>query len=68
AFGVIYWMIYHTRVGRALRATSLDVEAASFMGIDTEKMRALAWGLGGLTVGIAGALLTNFYYTFPTVG
>jgi len=38
------------------------------MGIDTEKMRALAWGLGGLTVGIAGALLTNFYYIFPTVG
>ena len=68
AFGVIYWLIYHTRVGRALRATSLDVEAAGYMGIDTEKMRALAWGLGGLTVGIAGALLTNFYYIFPTVG
>jgi branched-chain amino acid transport system permease protein len=38
------------------------------MGIDTEKMRGLAWGLGGATVGIAGALLTNFYYVFPTIG
>ncbi len=67
-FSVIYWLINHTRLGMALKATALDVEAASYMGIDTEKMRGLAWGLGGATVGIAGALLTNFYYVFPTVG
>jgi len=68
AFGVIYWMINRTRLGMALKATALDVEAAGYMGINTEKMRGLAWGLGGATVGIAGALLTNFYYVFPTVG
>jgi branched-chain amino acid transport system permease protein len=68
AFGIIYWLINCTRLGMALKATALDVEAASYMGIDTEKMRGLAWGLGGATVGIAGALLTNFYYVFPTVG
>jgi branched-chain amino acid transport system permease protein len=67
-FAVIYWLINYTRLGMALKATALDVEAASYMGIDTEKMRGLAWGLGGATVGIAGALLTNFYYVFPTVG
>jgi branched-chain amino acid transport system permease protein len=67
-FAVIYWLMNHTRLGMALKATALDVEAASYMGIDTEKMRGLAWGLGGATVGIAGALLTNFYYVFPTVG
>ena len=68
AFGTIYWLINRTRMGMALKATALDVEAASYMGINTEKMRGLAWGLGGATVGIAGALLTNFYYVFPTVG
>ena len=68
AFGIIYWLINYTRLGMALKATALDVEAASYMGIDTEKMRGLAWGLGGATVGIAGALLTNFYYVFPTIG
>lgn len=68
AFGIIYWLINHTRLGRALQATSLDVEAAKYMGINTESMRALAWGLGGASVGIAGALLTNFYYVFPTIG
>jgi branched-chain amino acid transport system permease protein len=68
AFGIIYWMMDYTRLGKALKATALDVEAAGYMGIDTEKMRGLAWGLGGATVGIAGALLTNFYYVFPTIG
>ncbi|RLB31699.1 MAG: branched-chain amino acid ABC transporter permease [Deltaproteobacteria bacterium] len=68
AFGIIYWLINRTRLGKALQATALDVEAASYMGIDTERMRGLAWGLGGATMGIAGALLTNFYYVFPTIG
>ena len=68
AFGAVYWLINRTRLGMALKATALNVEAASYMGINTERMRGLAWGLGGATVGIAGALLTNFYYVYPTVG
>ncbi len=67
-FAVVYWMINKTRLGRALRATSLDPEAARYMGIDTEKMNALAWGIGGATVGIAGGLLAHFYYITPTIG
>jgi branched-chain amino acid transport system permease protein len=67
-FALVYWMINRTRLGRALRATSLDAEAARYMGIDTEKMNALAWGIGGATVGIAGGLLAHFYYITPTIG
>lgn len=68
AFGVIYWLINRTRLGKALQATALNAEAAGYMGIDIEKMRAIAWAVGGTTVGIAGALMVNFYYVFPTVG
>lgn len=67
-FAFVYWIINRTRLGRALRATSLDAEAARYMGIDTEKMNGLAWGIGGATVGIAGGLLAHFYYITPTVG
>jgi branched-chain amino acid transport system permease protein len=67
-FGLVYWMINQTRLGRALKATSLDAEAARYMGIDTERMNALAWGIGGTTVGIAGVLVAHFYYVTPTVG
>lgn len=67
-FVLVSWMIERTKLGRALRATSIDAEAARYMGIDTEKMNALAWGIGGATVGIAGGLLVNFYYATPTIG
>jgi len=67
-FVLVSWMIERTKLGRALRATSIDAEAARYMGIDTEKMNALAWGIGGATAGIAGGLLVNFYYATPTIG
>ncbi|MBW1697635.1 MAG: branched-chain amino acid ABC transporter permease [Deltaproteobacteria bacterium] len=68
SFGIVYWLINRTRLGMALKATALDAEAAGYMGINIDRMRALAWALGGATVGVAGALLTNFYYVYPTVG
>lgn len=68
SFGFVYYVIYRTKLGRALRATSIDREAAQYMGIDTKKMNAFAWGIGGATVALAGALLAHFYYVTPTVG
>jgi len=68
AFAAIYWMIYRTKLGRGLRATAIDSEAARYMGIDTKSMNALSWGIGGATVALAGALLAHFYYVTPTVG
>ena len=38
------------------------------MGIDPDRMFALAWGLGAACVGVAGALLSTFYYIYPQVG
>src|SRR2546423_8467761 len=38
------------------------------MGINPDKMFALAWGLGAACVGVAGALLSTFYYIYPQVG
>ncbi len=68
AFGATWWMMNRTRVGRALTATALDAQGARYMGIPTEKMNALAWGLGGATVSVAGALLVNFWPVDPNVG
>ena len=38
------------------------------MGIDPDRMFALAWGIGAACVGVAGALLSTFHYVFPQVG
>ncbi len=67
-FGVVSWILNHTKVGKALTATALNAEAARYMGIPTERMNALAWGIGGATVTICGSLLVNFWPVDPNVG
>jgi branched-chain amino acid transport system permease protein len=64
----LYAFVFRTGPGRALRAVSQDRVAALTMGIDTDQMNALAWGLASACVGVAGSLLSNFYYVFPRVG
>jgi branched-chain amino acid transport system permease protein len=68
AFGVLYWFITRTETGLALQATAQDRQAASLMGIDTQRMFALGWAIGGACVGVAGGLLATFFYVFPDVG
>lgn len=68
AFLFVYYLLHKTKLGKALRATALNKEAAAYMGIRTHRMNALAWAIGGGTVGIAGGLLVNFWYVYPTIG
>lgn len=58
---VIYWFITRMETGTALLAVAENKVAASLMGIDRDLMYALAWGIGSAAVGVAGALLDNFY-------
>jgi branched-chain amino acid transport system permease protein len=66
--GLIFWFLKSTKMGMALEAVAEDKEAAKLMGINSERMFALAWGIGIASVGVAGALLSSFYYVFPEVG
>jgi branched-chain amino acid transport system permease protein len=64
----LYVFVFRTGPGRALRAVSQDRVAALTMGIDADRTNALAWGIASGCVGVAGSLLSNFYYVFPRVG
>jgi branched-chain amino acid transport system permease protein len=68
AFGFLYWFITKTETGAALEATAQDRQAAALMGINTERMFTLGWGIGSACVGVAGAFLASFFYVFPYVG
>ncbi len=65
---LIYYLVFKTKTGRAIRASALDRDTALLMGINIDRVYALTFGLGGACVGVAGALLMNFYYVFPSVG
>ena len=68
AFGFLYWFITRTETGAALEATAQDRQAAALMGINTERMFTLGWGISSACVGVAGAFLASFFYVFPYVG
>ena len=64
----LYYLIKRTRIGWAIQATAMDSEAAELMGIDTERVFTLVFGLGGMCVGIAGGFMTSYLAVFPEVG
>jgi branched-chain amino acid transport system permease protein len=68
AFWGVWLLMNRTKMGKALTATSLNAQGARYMGIPTEKMNALAWGIGCATVTIAGALIVNFWSVNPFIG
>jgi len=65
---LLYWFLKNTRLGWALEATAENRTVAALMGINTEWMFTLAWGIGAACAGIAGTLLATFYPIFPEAG
>ena len=68
SFVGVWLLMNRTKVGKGLTATALNGQGARYMGIPTERMNALAWGIGGATVTVAGALIVNFWSVNPFVG
>ena len=64
----VWLFLTRTRAGAALEATAADREAAQLMGIDSQRMYTLAWGIGAACAGVAGGLLATFFPIFPEVG
>ena len=64
----IYVLMRKTDLGRALSATSEDRNTAEIMGIKSNRMFAIGWGIAGACVGVAGALMSCYYYVYPDVG
>jgi len=68
AFLALYLFVTRTETGLALQATAQDREAAEILGIPSDRMFALGWGIGLGCVGIAGALMSNYFFVFTDVG
>jgi branched-chain amino acid transport system permease protein len=64
----LFLLLLRTDLGRSIRATAQDREAARLMGVDTERITAVTFGIGAALVAIAGTLLVPVYYIFPDIG
>jgi branched-chain amino acid transport system permease protein len=54
--GALHLIRQHTKLGRAIRATTQNPVAARLLGVDVERISAVAMGLGVATAGAAGAV------------
>ncbi len=68
ATGAVHLLLQHTFLGKALRATIQDRQAAQMAGINVNRMALVAFGLGGLLIGLAGPLLAQNMYLYPAAG
>lgn len=58
---LLQFIVYKTKVGKAMRASSQDIEAASLMGINVNNTISLTFAIGSALAGIAGVLVAISY-------
>jgi len=68
SFLALWLFVTRTETGLGLQAMAQDRQAAAVMGIPTQRMLALGWAIGLGCVGVAGTMLSTFFYIFPDVG
>lgn len=71
SFGVLalLWLfLYRTKWGLAIRASSVDVQTASLMGINNDAVAVVIFGLTGILSTVAGVFYGIKYAVFPMMG
>jgi branched-chain amino acid transport system permease protein len=75
AFGVaivlataLYFLLARSRLGRAIRATAQNLDAARLYGVDPAQIYAVTFGIGAALAGAAGGLYGMVAQITPYVG
>jgi branched-chain amino acid transport system permease protein len=66
---ILQYVIYRTKVGKAMRAVSLDRDAAQLMGINMNSTISYTFAIGSALAGAAGVLVGTYYNSInPLMG
>ena len=57
-----------SKMGKAMRATSLDQDTAKLMGINSDRVISLTFALGSALAAVGGMLIALDYKVYPTLG
>jgi branched-chain amino acid transport system permease protein len=66
--GLLLWFLKRARLGQAIRATAQNARAARIMGVDTNRVYAMTFGLNAALCGAAGALVAMIWIIQPFLG
>ena len=62
--GILQYIVYGTKFGRAMRAVSFNFETASLMGIPTDRVISTTFVIGSMLAAVAGIL---FGLSYPKI-
>lgn len=63
----LQFFLMRSRTGKAIRALIQDREAATYMGVDVERVSSVTFAISIATVAIGGTLLGTIYAFYPAV-
>ncbi len=64
----LYWLVYRTKTGLAMRAIEEDEETARMLGVNANRIAAIAVGLGFVLAAIGGVFVAPIYSINPGMG
>jgi branched-chain amino acid transport system permease protein len=62
---LLYWLLRHSKIGRAIIAVRMDRHAAALMGIRIPLIYSLTFGIGAFMAGAAGCAVALIYPVTP---
>ncbi|MBW3098180.1 branched-chain amino acid ABC transporter permease [Pseudohoeflea coraliihabitans] len=65
---ILYWALTKTKLGKALRAVSLDHEAAMLQGVPYNRMALAGFMIAAALAALAGALIAPISIVTPVIG
>lgn len=64
----LWWLTHFTKIGKAMRATSYNLQAAELMGINTNQIISFTFFLGAALAGLGGMLMGYTMSIEPLMG
>jgi len=65
---LLWLFLYRSKWGLAIRASSIDIQTSSLMGINNDAVAVIIFGLTGILSTVAGVFYGIKYAVYPTMG